>query len=1489
MRYIIFTFFLFLQSAVYSQTTGDYQSKQSGSWHDLSSWQTFNGSTFVDATIIPSQNSGVITVRNGHTITINNVSAGDQIIVAQGGTLVNAYSLSILDGSGDDLVVNGVLVNSNGYFSGGGTVGNIVINGEMNWNGGGSDVSISNKGTVNFSGGLLRRDQILGTSTTFTNDGVFNWNSGTFNFNLATFANTKDGIFNINSNDQIYNVNGGYFINEGTLIKKNSNGTTSIGIGLNNTGTIKGIGTYNFPGFTNAGTIEPGTSTGILQIIGNQPFSSSSNLLLEIKDGSGPGTGHDQFLRNENLTLAGTLKVVKTGNVPPGEYVIIEVSTGNISGSFSTYDLPEGCSIITNPTNIVLKVVEVDSDKDGVLDSKDCAPNDATVWRTGTFYVDADGDGYTLGNAVNLCYGATTPSGYKPSSLGTDCNDQNATVWRTGTFYVDADGDGYTVGAAVNLCYGASIPSGYKATSLGTDCNDNEASVWRTGTFYIDADGDGYTVGSAVNLCYGAATPSGYKPSSLGTDCNDSDASVWRAGTFYIDADGDGYTVGSAINLCYGTTTPKGYSVTQKGTDCNDNNAAIHPGAIEICGNGIDENCDGKDGVCAPTDTDGDGVPDADDCSPSDPTTWRLVTLYSDSDFDGAAVEYGTEMCIGADIPLGYSEDPGSDCDDSDNSVWRKVILYADNDGDGASAGAGIESCIGLDIPLGYTEYQGFDCNDHNADIYPGAPELCDALDNNCNGQVDEGLLFWIYPDNDGDGYGTEEGKIYSCSGSFGYSEQGGDCRDDDYSIHPGAEEICDDGIDNDCDGQIDEDCSVPEPTIYYSKAGGDLHNVLSWGVNPDGSGVNPTDFGAGKTFNLANRSGNYTMTGNWTVAGTLVNPSGSQLKISGYTLSLIALTGAGTLTGSTSSNLVIAGTDGGNFGNINFTSGGGMLKALTLNRSGSGAAATIGTPVGVYDVLTITNGALTTGGNLTLKSTATGTARVAAVTGTISGNVTVERYIPARRAWRLMNAPVDGTQTVNQAWQEGATTASANPNPASGYGTYITAGTVANGFDQNIQGMSTSSLKSFNSAGILQPVTNTKTALVSNKPYMAFIRGDRSVTLRDNNVPPNNTTLRSTGLLLTGNQTIPVAASGFTAVANPFASPINFASITRNNVSNGFYVWDPKMGGANGVGAYVNISFNGTGYDITPASVSPESQFIQSGQSFLVQSTGAAGSLVIKESDKAATPSQNVFREQSGTIGALSGINGELVFAPARNAIGLRMNLQIADGSQRGILDEVFASYSSSFSDNIDNMDALKVDNVMENISIIRNGRALMVDRRNWIKDADTLKLSLSNTSASTYMFEFSPIDLSGAESVTLIDHYLQTNTDISVTAASQVYFQVGRDSKSSAADRFSVIIVNRKGLPGIDIAGKPGIRAYPNPIMTNGNVYLQFDNIKAGSYKVDVVNSLGQVVYSRIMQLNNGSVSHQLNIGSRLPSGVYQVRITGKDTRTVIKVMKK
>jgi hypothetical protein len=220
-------------------------------------------------------------------------------------------------------------------------------------------------------------------------------------------------------------------------------------------------------------------------------------------------------------------------------------------------------------------------------------------------------------------------------------------------------------------------------------------------------------------------------------DCDDNDATKWQSALLYVDADGDGYTVGSAISVCYGKNIPSGYSATSLGSDCDDNNPAVHPGAVEVCGNGIDDNCNGSiDEGCIVT-----------------------YTYYSDGDKDG----YGR----------------------SNSSITSNNPMP----------------------PKGYAILAG-DCDDKKASVHPGATEICNGIDDNCNGVIDEGVSQTYYRDADDDGYGNPGISKISCSKPKGYVTDNRDCDDGNANVSPGAVEICGNAIDDNCNEQVDENCN---------------------------------------------------------------------------------------------------------------------------------------------------------------------------------------------------------------------------------------------------------------------------------------------------------------------------------------------------------------------------------------------------------------------------------------------------------------------------------------------------------------------------------------------------------------------------------------------------------------------------------------------------------------------------------------------------------
>jgi len=230
--------------------------------------------------------------------------------------------------------------------------------------------------------------------------------------------------------------------------------------------------------------------------------------------------------------------------------------------------------------------------------------------------------------------------------------------------------------------------------------------------------------------------------------------------------------------------------IASGGDDCFDYARTSYPGYVdprtpssEIC-DGIDNDCNGM--VDEGYDLDGDGVTTCEyDCDDDDPNT-----------YPGA-----TELCDRRDNNCNGLVDEGCPCTDNDND------------------GFFVQSYCGSSL----------DCDDNNSAVNPGALEVCDGVDNNCDGQIDEGVTSTFYQDNDNDGYGNWIVSVDACSAPAGYVSNDTDCDDTDAGINPAACDIKNNGIDEDCDG-VDRTKGQP------CAAGGDPE-ICDDGVDNDGDG----------------------------------------------------------------------------------------------------------------------------------------------------------------------------------------------------------------------------------------------------------------------------------------------------------------------------------------------------------------------------------------------------------------------------------------------------------------------------------------------------------------------------------------------------------------------------------------------------------------------------------------------------------------------------
>ncbi len=497
---------------------------------------------------------------------------------------------------------------------------------------------------------------------------------------------------------------------------------------------------------------------------------------------------------------------------------------------------------------------DLDEDCDGQADDADSsAPANRSTW-----YTDADGDSYgdsstaqllcnspagavTVAGDCNDADGAISPAAQEicdAANTDEDCDgnadDADSSAQGQSTWYVDLDGDSYgdttrpqvwcdapaTTVAASGDCDDQNVainPLAQEicdATDTDEDCDgvadDQDSSAVGQTPWYADSDADGFgdpqsslgacnmPVGSVADATDCDDSNNSVNPlavescNSIDDDCDGgvddadpegvpADAMIW-----YVDGDQDGYGDGAGTPSCVEPSN----SVLYAG-DCDDSNNAFYPGATETCDDPTDYNCDGSVGYA---DGDADGYAACQECN----------------DGDAGIRPDAVEVCNFVD----------DNCDTLvDNNASDAPTWYADTDGD--SYGDANVTDVTCQSPEGFVA-DNTDCADAEVDIHPGATEICNALDDNCDGVIDTDAVDrpTFYADADGDGYGDINSPVLSRDETENITSDTQDCDDTRGTVSPDQPEACEDGMDNNCSGEVDEDC--PTDSVVDTAADSD-------------------------------------------------------------------------------------------------------------------------------------------------------------------------------------------------------------------------------------------------------------------------------------------------------------------------------------------------------------------------------------------------------------------------------------------------------------------------------------------------------------------------------------------------------------------------------------------------------------------------------------------------------------------------------------------
>lgn len=619
------------------------------------------------------------------------------------------------------------------------------------------------------------------------------------------------------------------------------------------------------------------------------------------------------------------------------------------------------------------------------------------------------------------------------------------------------------------------------------------------------------------------------------------------------------------------------------------------------------------------------------------------------------------------------------------------------------------------------------------------------------------------------------------------------------------------------------------------------------------------------------NRTGNTLTMGNDLQTATALTLTAGKLAIGSNTLSIngtLTSTSANSLVSNGSSSLVIQGT-GALGSNVFFdqTTTGTTNRLVNLTYDRVSQTITLGDSLEVTGAVTPRNGTLATSNKLKLVSNASGDALIAAGTGTyISGNVTVQRYMPAKatRRWRFMASPVTSSTLAD--WKNSI---------------YITgAGGATNGFDPTSSNQA--GVYTYNESVITGDLnsgwtaaTNISNALTPGKGFRVFVRGDRTPGRLDGSITSQNAvTLNVVNPVNTGtinmNATFTTSGTlvndGWNLMGNPYPSPIDwnaFHTAGRTGSSPNYsgtdyarldavvYIYDPASNGYTSYnafsGAYVGSLSNG---------------IIPSGAAFWVKASAASPSMNMKEVYKTTTASAgSVFK--TGTAQQ-------------------QFTIRLATAADTETYDEAVIKYVNEADAGFDAYDIRKMYGGDVNISCIASDASfLSADYKPFNGKSDSIMLSAGFAASGNYSFEFSNIDhLVQGLPVYLVDLYTNQKTDLRTTAAYPFTVDIN-NAATKGNGRFMIVVGDGETTTATPEISKVENKLVLFPTVTQGPVSIRTISSSNNEIKVNITDVSGKTTtIPLVKQWNSGRI--ELDLSAFAP-GSYFVTVTEADKQPV------